>query len=242
MERTERIRDAHGKGGLLYPVLVIAGIAVTVFSAVGIATMLGWMPDALSGNKQQVTASATEAHVAVAPQQSEHTAPAVPSAYAPERVAAAPAANAPAAPECTDCGTIQSIRPVEVKGQGTWMGAGGGAAVGALLGSQIGHGTGKTVAGAVGAGAGAYGGLLAEKELRKTTKYQVRIRMDEGKERTFYRSKAPAFAAGQRVRVTDKGIFALDGATENTAASAAAGAPPTAPVANQRPSLVKAGS
>ena len=36
------------KGGLLYPMLVIAAIAVIAFSATGIATMLGWMPPALS--------------------------------------------------------------------------------------------------------------------------------------------------------------------------------------------------
>jgi len=40
---------AGGRGGLLYPMLVIAAIAVIVLSLTGIATMLGWLPSALSG-------------------------------------------------------------------------------------------------------------------------------------------------------------------------------------------------
>ena len=40
---------ATRRGGLLYPMLVIAAIAVIVFSVTGIATMMGWLPNALSG-------------------------------------------------------------------------------------------------------------------------------------------------------------------------------------------------
>ncbi len=40
-----RIRDS----GLLYPMLLIAGIALTVFSAVSVATVMGWMPGAMAG-------------------------------------------------------------------------------------------------------------------------------------------------------------------------------------------------
>jgi hypothetical protein len=34
--------------GLLYPLMVIAAIAVIAFSILGIATIMGWMPDALA--------------------------------------------------------------------------------------------------------------------------------------------------------------------------------------------------
>lgn len=244
METTRKVGGIQ-EGGLLYPVVVIAGIAVTVFSAVGIATMLGWMPDALSGaNPPAVVASAPQ-QLAAAPQ-AERTVPAVPAT----RIAAAepsPAASAPTAPECTNCGVVEAVRPVQVKGDSTWMGAGGGAAVGALVGSQIGSGRGKTVAGAVGAGAGAYGGTVLEQHLRKTTKYQVRIRMDDGKMRTFTRSNPPAFTAGQKVRVTEKGIFAAGDSAGSPAASVAGNAPapaaaqPAAPAMRTQPTLVKAG-
>ena len=51
MHATEDISTRMRTSGLLYPMLVIAAIAVTVFSAVGIATMMGWMPSALSGRE-----------------------------------------------------------------------------------------------------------------------------------------------------------------------------------------------
>ena len=34
--------------GLLYPLMVIAAIAVIVFSVLGMATLMGWMPSALA--------------------------------------------------------------------------------------------------------------------------------------------------------------------------------------------------
>jgi hypothetical protein len=34
--------------GLLYPLMVIAAIAVIVFSVLGMATIMGWMPSALT--------------------------------------------------------------------------------------------------------------------------------------------------------------------------------------------------
>ena len=39
------VKDA----GILYPLMLIAAAAVIVFSIAGIATMMGWMPSALTG-------------------------------------------------------------------------------------------------------------------------------------------------------------------------------------------------
>ena len=47
------------RGGLLYPMLVIAAIAVIVFSVTGIATMMGWLPNALSGRDPAPTLEQT---------------------------------------------------------------------------------------------------------------------------------------------------------------------------------------
>ena len=44
-----RERAPEGRG-LLYPMMVIAAIAVIVFSILGIVTIAGWMPSALSGS------------------------------------------------------------------------------------------------------------------------------------------------------------------------------------------------
>lgn len=176
--------------GILYPVMVIAAIALIVFSVVGIATMMGWMPSAVSK---------------IDPTEQPVTAPAAPAQAAPggrPRLAA----NTPAA--CHDCGVIESIRAVEVKGEGSGAGAIGGAVVGGILGNQVGRGSGRTAATVVGAGAGAYAGHEIEKNVKKSVSYQVRVRMNDGTYRTFYESSQPALAIGQKVRVTGQGVIA----------------------------------
>ena len=46
--------------GLLYPMMIIAAIAVIVFSIVGIASMAGWMPNAMLGSRTTVAAQTVE--------------------------------------------------------------------------------------------------------------------------------------------------------------------------------------
>jgi outer membrane lipoprotein SlyB len=180
---------AHKRSGLLYPVMLIAAIALIVFSALGIATMMGWMPSAVSG--ADPAAKHAESPGATA---------------APKAAPSRPrlAANTPAA--CHDCGVIESIRAVEVKGEGSGVGAIGGAVVGGILGNQVGRGSGRTAATVVGAGAGAYAGHEIEKNVNKSVSYQVRVRMNDGTYRTFYENSQPALAIGQKVRVTEQGI------------------------------------
>jgi hypothetical protein len=75
--------------GILYPLMLIAAIAVIVFSIAGIAAMMGWIPGALSSG-----AEPAKARPAAAPQQA---APRIP-------------ANAAA---CRDCGVVESLRAME---------------------------------------------------------------------------------------------------------------------------------
>jgi outer membrane lipoprotein SlyB len=188
------------KGGLLYPMLVIAAIAVIVFSVTGIATMMGWLPSALSGRNSAAKAEQPAPRTAIGQQRFAPAHPA-PDASRPD----ANRAPSPAA-ACTNCGVIESIRAVEVKGQSSWLGAAGGAVVGGLLGTQIGNGRGRTAASVVGAGAGAYAGNEIEKNMNKSVRYRVRVRMEDGSHRTFHEAKQPSYAVGQTVRVTDRGI------------------------------------
>jgi hypothetical protein len=59
METVSTAGNVHTKPpGILYPVMLIAAIAVIVFSVVGIATMMGWMPSALSGRDAPERAAA----------------------------------------------------------------------------------------------------------------------------------------------------------------------------------------
>ena len=189
------------KGGLLYPMLVIAAIAVIVFSVTGIATMMGWLPSALSGR------NAAPGFEQSAPRgDAKDLRPAPGAPVAAETPQPAPLASA----ACPGCGVVESIRAVETQGQTSWLGAAGGAVVGGLLGNQIGGGGGRTAATVVGAGAGAYAGNEIEKHVKKSVRYRVRVRMDDGSYRTFHEAAQPGYAVGQKVRVTERGVVPLE--------------------------------
>ncbi len=104
---------------------------------------------------------------------------------------------------CSDCGVIESIRAVEVKGSGSGMGAVIGGVAGALLGNGMGRGNGRTAMTLVGGGAGAYAGNEIEKNTNHRLIWQTRVRLDNGAVRTFSTRNQPAFDSGARVRVID---------------------------------------
>jgi outer membrane lipoprotein SlyB len=103
--------------------------------------------------------------------------------------------------ECLNCGVIESIKLVEVKGEGTGVGAVTGGVVGAVVGSQIGQGKGKTVAEVAGAAGGAYAGHEIEKNLKKSTYFRVSVRMNNGSVRTVTQKTDPGFKTGDSVRI-----------------------------------------
>ena len=83
-----------------------------------------------------------------------------------------------AAPVCGNCGVVEAINLVEVKGDGSYVGMIGGGVIGALLGGQVAHrGSGKTVAQVAGAAGGAWAGNEIEKKVRSTKHYEVVVRL-----------------------------------------------------------------
>jgi outer membrane lipoprotein SlyB len=87
----ELSRERPGEvGGLLYPLMVIAAIAVIAFSVVGIASITGWMPSGLM---------------------SRASAGAVPS------IQEVDTARSGVAFECAECGVIETIREIEQRGE-----------------------------------------------------------------------------------------------------------------------------
>jgi len=207
-----------------HPMLLIAAIAVVLFCGVGIAAVMGWLPQ--SGAKMGPPVA--EAPVQVDPR--DMGPPPAPAGYAPaNRVAdtsgysgsagaagsygggAAPA-EAPPAPRaaaqtaapapavCHSCGVVESVRTVTQRGQGSGLGAAGGAIVGGLLGNQVGGGSGRKLATVAGAVGGAVVGNQVEGNMKSTTTYQVRVRMDDGKLRTVSSSSAN-WQAGDHVKV-----------------------------------------
>jgi outer membrane lipoprotein SlyB len=173
--------------------MLIAAIAVIIFSVVGIATVTGLMPNARSGSDPAATSEP-------APASKQPGTPAATHKSSRPRLASA---------NCAECGVVESIRAVEDKSQGSGLGAVAGGVVGGILGNQVGGGRGRTAMTVVGAGAGAYAGNEVEKNMNKSLSYQVRVRMNDGAVRTFYEATPPALAVGQKVRVTESGVAAL---------------------------------
>ena len=161
----------------------IAGIAVTVFSAVGIAAIMGWIP----------TSTSSPSNSAVIAKQS--TAPAKKS------TASANTASEQARARCAECGVVESVREIETKGEGSGLGAVGGAVVGGVLGHQIGSGRGQDVATVVGAVGGAVAGHEIEKRVKSSKSYEITVRFEDGSSRVIHEASAPSWRTGDRVKV-----------------------------------------
>jgi outer membrane lipoprotein SlyB len=109
---------------------------------------------------------------------------------------------------CASCGTVESIRTVELKGDASGLGAVAGGVTGAAVGNQMGRGNGNTAMTIFGAAGDALGGNEIEKSAKKHISYRVTVRMDDGSFRTLSQTSAPAVAVGERVRVVDSTVIA----------------------------------
>ena len=96
------------------------------------------------------------------------------------------------AASCPNCGTVESVVPVQSKGQGTGIGAVTGGVLGAVVGNQIGGGNGKKAMTVLGAIGGGFAGNEVEKRVRGNTVYNVRVRMDDGSTRSLQREQPAA--------------------------------------------------
>jgi outer membrane lipoprotein SlyB len=115
------------------------------------------------------------------------------------------AAPAPvrAARICNNCGTVEAVNLIEVKGEGSYLGAVGGGVVGALLGSQVGGGNGRTAAQIAGAVGGAYAGHAIEGNSRNANHYEVLVRLQNGTTQTVAFAAEPGYRVGDKVQIND---------------------------------------
>lgn len=155
------------------------------------------------------TAQAAPKKVAPKPATKTASAPAVPPPppHSPAVTTEWPAEpGAPTVPPkaakvvCAQCGTVQSVTPVQreaAKGSGVGVLVGG--ALGGLLGNQVGGGDGKTVATVLGAVGGGWAGNEVEKRIKKVTVYQVTVRMQDGSTRQVEQSDPIAVGAAVTV-------------------------------------------
>lgn len=110
---------------------------------------------------------------------------------------------------CANCGTVEAVNVIEVKGEGGYVGKIAGGVVGGLLGSQIGSGSGKTVAQIAGVVGGAVAGNEIEKRVNKTRHYDVVTRLQGGGIQTITYATEPSFKVGDKVRV-ENGLLVLN--------------------------------
>lgn len=98
-------------------------------------------------------------------------------------------------PICANCGTIESVTPIQRDGTGSGGGAIAGGVLGAVLGNQVGAGNGKTLATILGAVGGGFAGNTVEKKMKKETVYEVRVQMEDGSTRTVEQSTPASVGA-----------------------------------------------
>lgn len=102
---------------------------------------------------------------------------------------------------CVNCGVVEAINQVQVKGEGSYLGMIAGGVAGALLGGQVGQGRGTTVAQVAGAAGGAYAGNEIEKRMKTAKHYEVLVRLENGGSQTISYPTQPGFAVGTKVKV-----------------------------------------
>ncbi len=97
-----------------------------------------------------------------------------------------------AAHACADCGVVEAINLIEVKGKGSYLGMIAGGVAGALLGGEVGHGKGTAVAEVIGAAGGAYAGNEIEKRMKTTKHYEVVVRLVRSYNRRSWLMSGPS--------------------------------------------------
>ena len=170
----------------IHPLVAGASAAVIIASGVGIAAVTGYLP----GSK----AEKAESLPAKAPVKKQHVAAAAP---------------APHKAKCADCGVVVEVKEVEVKGEGSGVGAVAGGVVGAVVAHEIVDGRNQGIATVAGAAGGALAGHQIEKQVKAKKRYDVAVRMEDGSTRTVALAAAPALKSGDRVRVVGPNLEPL---------------------------------
>lgn len=213
----------------LHPLLTVAAVSLTVFSAVGVAALTGLVPTSKGSAKEQTPVAAIEAPaVKSEPMPAPQAAPVPAPKPAKKQVVRKSAPMAPAkpvetvayndhsvppvvqaAPQTVEVakpvakpgvlGIVESVREVEQKGDAKGVGAVGGGLAGAVLGHNIGEHN-KLVT-VLGAAGGALLGNHIEKQARATKHWELSVRYDDGTSQVFQSQEQPFWRQGDRVRL-----------------------------------------
>lgn len=123
-----------------------------------------------------------------------------------------------------DYGTIVGMRPVNVQGTRSGLGAGTGALAGGLVGSTIGGDwRARTVGGVIGALAGGVAGAAVEEGVTSGTAMEFIVRGDDGQTRAIVQTNELGLTVGERVAITQTDRIRLSRAGGGSTAGYGAG-------------------
>lgn len=213
-----------------HPLLLVAAASVTALSFAGVGMMAGWLPGPAAHNgrldEAAVIAKATTPPASVSIQQTFNAPQAKPAAAvskartrpvsatrsSPVATTPAPVAAAPrpAPVICSDCGIVAAVNEVAIEGKPSGGGAMVGGVLGGLAGNQVGAGSGKDLATLVGIFGGAIAGHHIEKNMKETRRYDVVVRFEDGRSRTFSSETSPIWQSGDRVKLENDALTRRD--------------------------------
>lgn len=185
--------------------IIIAGIAVILFCAAGIAAIMGWIPTSNGGNANNSTLTQSNQLATPAEKmpQTKPRQPPVAPVHRTKKHEESSYATAPPSKACSNCGVVESTREITTRAEGSGVGAAGGAVVGGLLGNQIGGGRGKDVMTVVGAIGGAVAGNQIEGQVKATRSYEITVRLNDGSTRAIHQETQPRWRAGDHVKIVN---------------------------------------
>lgn len=201
----------------LHPLLTVAAISITVFSAVGVAALTGLVPTSSGSGGSEAPALASTVQPKAVPAPVVAAPAPKPRPVVRQRPVARPKpapvvgrefAEAPHIVEAPNTvvqpgvlGMVESVREVKEPGEAKGLGVIAGGVAGAVLGHQVGNGRGNKLATVLGAAGGALAGNHIERQARRTTRWDITVRLDDGSSQTLSSEAQPFWSAGDRVRL-----------------------------------------
>ena len=101
--------------------------------------------------------------------------------------------------------TVESVRPVQIEGTRSPIGAVAGGAIGGIAGSEVGQGSGSSAAAVLGAVGGGLAGAAIEEGITRKQGVEITVRLENGELRAIVQEEADKFVAGQKVRLLSSG-------------------------------------
>lgn len=103
---------------------------------------------------------------------------------------------------CQQCGVVERVEQYYGERRSGGGGAVAGAIIGGVLGNQVGSGSGRKAATVAGAIAGGVAGNQIEKNVRSAPRYDLFVRMDDGRRIVVTQRDLRGINEGSRVRVS----------------------------------------